>query len=57
MRITLELPEDIAQGTGNASGRTCLAPRWKAWHLKHTGPMRLRPLSFAGCSASKRECR
>src|SRR5271168_992592 len=34
-------------------GRTCLVPRWKASHLRHTGPMLLRPLSFADCSVSK----
>ena len=56
MQITLELPEDIAQG---------LESRWKdlpraaleSLRSKHTGLTHLPQRSFGGCLASKRECR
>ena len=56
MRI-MELPEDIAQGLGSRWKDLPLVPRWKASRLRHTGPMLLRPLSFADCAVSKPACK
>ena len=32
-------------------------PLWKASRLRHSGPMLLRPLSFADCSVLKPACK
>jgi len=56
MQITLELPEDIAQGM-ESKWKDLARAALESLAFEAIGPIRSQPLSFAGSWHSKRVCR